>query len=220
MKTAQKKQKTPTTQAFTEIEDVRENYVLLKGGSASVVIEVQSTNFALLSEAEQNVKLLSYASLLNSLSFPIQIMVRSKKIDITSYIKSLEQQAQHVSFDSIETSQRGRISSYIQHYKAFIEEMTKVNTVLDKKFYIAIPYSALEQGAKGALKQNDTFETAKANLKIKADSLITQIQHLSLRARILDKEELLSLCYELFNSQIPSNHMGQSFGSTLVEKKI
>lgn len=201
MKTVQKKSASPSTQAFIEIDSIKENYVMLKGGYAATIIEVQSTNFALMSVDEQHVKLLAYASLLNSLSFPIQILIRSKRIDITSYIASINDMANHIPFLGIEQQQQQKISSFVLKYKGFIEELTKVNTVLDKKFYIVVPYTTLEQGAKGALAKNDTFEQAKANLKIKADSLILQIQRLSLRAKLLNESELVKLFYEIFNNQ-------------------
>lgn len=196
-----KKTSTPSTQSFTEIEDIREHYVILKGGSGCTVVEVQSTNFALLSEEEQRVKLLSYASLLNSLSFPIQILIRSKRVDITSYIKSLETQAHQINFPTIQAPQREKLSSFILKYKGFVEELTKVNTVLDKKFYIVIPYTSLEQGAKGVLKNADFFDLVKASLRVKADSLIKEIHHLSLRAKLLEQNELMALFYEFFNAQ-------------------
>ncbi len=213
--TQNKQPKISSTQSFTEVDDVKEHYVLLKGGNAAVIIEVKSTNFALLSQDEQRIKLLSYASLLNSLSFPIQVLVRSKRVDVSVYIKSLDTAAQQVNFPNITSEQREKISTFITHYKGFVEEMTKVNTVLDKKFYIVIPYTGLEQGAKSALKRDDFFEAARASLKIKAETLLTQVEHLSLRAKILEKDEIISLLYELFNAQEPSGKMGESFGNLL-----
>src|SRR5665647_506424 len=82
-----------TTQKFTEIQDVVDDIVILTGGNACLVIEVTATNFALLSAGEQDSKIYSYAALLNSLSFPIQILIRSKKLDITSYLKLLDVEA-------------------------------------------------------------------------------------------------------------------------------
>lgn len=79
-----------TTQKFIEIQDIIDNIVLLSKGYACLVIEVQATNFSLLSQEEQDVKVLSYSSLLNSLSFPIQVFIRSKKIDISSYLRQLD----------------------------------------------------------------------------------------------------------------------------------
>src|SRR6476646_7796104 len=83
-----------STQAFTEIEDIVDNIVLLKGGSACVVIEITASNFALLAKRDQDTKLFAYAAFLNSLTFPVQILIRNKRVDISSYLKLLEDQEQ------------------------------------------------------------------------------------------------------------------------------
>src|ERR1035437_3399966 len=80
----------PSTQKFIDITDIADDIVILGGGNACLVIEVSATNFALLSPDEQDAKIYAYASLLNSLSFPIQIVIRSKKIDISNYLKLLD----------------------------------------------------------------------------------------------------------------------------------
>jgi hypothetical protein len=214
-----KKAGRPTsTQSFIEVEDIREHYVLMKGGNAAVVLEVQSTNFALLSDEERKIKLLSYASMLNSLSFPVQIVIQSKRVDVSSYIKSLENQARHITFPNITEMQKNKLASYILQYKHYIEEVTRVNTVLDKKFYLIIPYSSLEQGAAGAVKKEDFFEQVKASLKIKAESMLNQFQHLALKAKILDSEELLNLFHESFNGE--SSAGIEQMDATIVGGKV
>src|SRR3972149_765819 len=131
-----------STQKFIEINDIFENIVVLAGGNACIIIEVQATNFELLSVEEQDAKIYSYSALLNSLSFPLQIVVKSKQVDISSYLNSLSIEAKK--------TQNQALSKQIEMYKDFVAELIKVNTVLDKKFYIVISYSALEKGALGA----------------------------------------------------------------------
>ena len=63
-----------TTQKFTEIVDFADDIVLLEGGNACMIIEITASNFALLSKREQDSRIVSYAGMLNSLSFPIQIL--------------------------------------------------------------------------------------------------------------------------------------------------
>lgn len=191
-------QKKATTQKFIEIERIEDDIVVLSGKSACMVIEVNATNFALLSKEEQDTKIYSYASLLNSLSFPVQIFIRSKKLDITSYLHLLESQARQ--------SQNKLLSSQILLYRDFVKELVKVNTVLDKKFYMAIPYSYLERGAaaaaQGARNQQvsgDFFNQAKAALHSKAESAHAQLARLNLRAKTLQKEELVKLFFEIYN---------------------
>lgn len=186
-KTAQKIR--TSTQKFIEIQDIYDDVVLLSSGNACLIIEVEATNFPLLSKEEQDAKVLSYSSLLNSLSFPIQIVIHSKRVDISSYLKLLN--------DEIAESQNPLLKSHIKEYRDFIQELVTVNTVLDKKFYIVLSHSYLEAGL-GQNTQN-FGKTAKAKLFVKAESIHTQLGRLGLKARTLNKEELVKLFYEIYN---------------------
>lgn len=189
------------TQKFIEIQNIQDDVVILSGGNACLVIEVQTANFTLLSKEEQDAKISSYASLLNSLSFPIQILVKNKRVDISSYVKLLETEIQK---QSAETKKK----NYMKQYKDYVSELVKTSTVLDKKFYIAISYSYLEAGAQSAaaaLKKNafakqDFIALAKETLHTKANSLYAQLARLNLRAKTLQKEELINLFYAVFNA--------------------
>lgn len=187
-KSAQKSK--ATTQKFIEILDIVDNVVLLASGNACSVIEVQATNFALLSQEEQNARVLAYSSLLNSLSFSIQVLVRSKKIDVSSYLKLLDLE--------VEKSQNQLLRQQIKSYKDFVAELVKVNVVLDKKFYIVIPYTGLESGI--GIRGNAFFLSAKAKLAAKEESLHAMLRRMNLSARTLGKEELIKLFHEIFNN--------------------
>ncbi|PJC76494.1 hypothetical protein CO010_02510, partial [Candidatus Shapirobacteria bacterium CG_4_8_14_3_um_filter_39_11] len=78
-----------STQEQLPIEEVIDNMVLLKDGSCAIVMSVSAVNFDLLSEREQDAIIGAYGALLNSLTFPIQILVRSQKKDISSYLDLL-----------------------------------------------------------------------------------------------------------------------------------
>lgn len=186
-----KSKKQTSTQKFIEIQDIKEDVVLLPKGEACMVIEIEATNFDLLSMEEQQAKIGSYAALLNSLSFPIQILIRNKRVDVTTYLKYLDDESQKI--------QNDRLASFVQQYKAFVQEMIKVNTVLDKKFYMIIPFSPLEKGATAVLQQGDLFAQAKAALHSKAEGMLTQLARLSLRAKSLDNAELIQLFYDVYN---------------------
>lgn len=187
-----------STQKFIEIEDIIDDIVILRGGSACLVVEVGATNFDLLSAEEQDAKIYAYASLLNSLSFSIQILIRSKRLNISSYLKLLEEDRLN--------AKNPTFAKQIGMYKDFIADLVKVNSILDKKFYIVIYYSSLEQGAVGVREQTGVTSSqslflvgAKASLHSKSESLLNQLQRLNLRAEILGKEKLVKLYYELFN---------------------
>jgi hypothetical protein len=194
MATQKKKTAAGSTQRFIEVEDIQENIVMLAGGNACLVIEVQAVNFALLSRDEQAGKIAAYAQLLNSLTFPIQILIRNNKVDISSYLKLLESE--------VKKTTNEKLALQISLYHDFIQEIFKVNTVLDKKFYLIIPYSALEKTAGQAMKGGNNFALAKNALLGKSETLLSQFARLSLAARVLDKGELVKLFYEIFNENI------------------
>lgn len=188
-----------STQKFTEIIDIIDNVVLLEGGNACLVIEITASNFALLSKKEQDAKIYAYAALLNSLTFPIQIIIRNKRIDISSYIKELEEEERE--------TKNELLAQHIRLYREFVREMVKVNVVLNKTFYVAIPYTALEAGLSGVkqsiskdLHQKDAFfQSAQKALLGKADSVNQQLLKLAISSKILEKEELIKLFYDVFN---------------------
>jgi len=207
-----------TTQRFTEIHDIYENIVILTNGNACQIIEVTATNFALQSEEEQKTKIASYASLLNSLSFSIQIFITNKKLDISTYIKSLE--------DQVNKATDPKIAQQISLYKNFVADLVKVNTVLDKRFYIVIPYSPLEKGPAGAKAgalgieaDPQIINQAKISLKSKSETLMSEILRLSLKARVLEKDDLIKVFYEIYNGPIASDIKFSEYKTPIVEGK-
>lgn len=197
-----------TTQGFTEIHNIVDDIVILSGGQACLVLEVVATNFSLQSREEQQVKILSYASLLNSLSFPIQIVILSRKLDISSYIKLLEIEAGKPT--------NANLSQHIRAYKDFVSELVQVNTVLDKKFYIIISYSFLEKGAGGIADAHNekSFSTdAKNQLHSKATSVIQELLRIGLKSKILERNELIHLYYEIYNSEAGGVDVAESLNS-------
>ena len=184
-----------STQKFTEIVDIVDKIVILQNGHAAMIIEIQASNFTLLSEREQEAKIIAYASLLNSLTFPIQILIKNQLIDISSYIKDLE---------AVERQTKNELlAKHIKLYRSFVHEMIRVNVVLNKQFYIVIPYSPLETGVMGAAQtipgqttDQLTLGNAQKILQGKADSLLPQVKKLALSAKILTKEELITLFFQ------------------------
>lgn len=127
-----------TTQDFTEIVDISDDVVFLKGGNACMVAEASSVNFFLLSSDEQNARLYGYMSLLNSLSSVLQILIVSRRIDLGSYLKLIE--------DKITNIKNPKIAEQLSLYKDFIKDLIKGEGLLDKKIYIVVPFTQLELG--------------------------------------------------------------------------
>ena len=128
-----------STQQFTEVEDIAQDMALFTDGSCAMIISVAAVNFGLLSEKEQDAIIYAYAGLLNSLSFPIQVLIRTQHKDVTAYLKTLE--------DGEKNQKNPKLAANMHSYRLFVAATVKEKDVLDKKFYITIPFSYLELSA-------------------------------------------------------------------------
>jgi len=184
-----------TTQGFIEIEDIKDDILLMKDYSAVIVIEVGAVNFWLLSVEEQSSMIYSYSSLLNSLSFPTQVLIISKKMDISSYIEYLE--------GRIIKQRQDLIKKQMENYRDFIKNVVKRNSVLEKRFFFTIPFSPLELGVSGVnsrgLNKEYIITRAKTSLYPKRDNLLRLLAKIGLRATVMQKQELVELYYNLYN---------------------
>ena len=195
-----------STQQFTEIEDIMQNIVMFLDGSCALVLSVSAVNFGLLSEKEQESIIYAYAGILNSLSFPIEILVRSKRKDISAYLKLLE--------DKEAEQKNPKLAISIHGYRAFIESTVKEKDVLDKKFYVVIPFSNLELGVsanvlfgskKSGLPYAKSYivERALITLLPKRDHLQRLLGRLGLRSSQLTTDQLIQLFFSLYNPGLP-----------------
>jgi hypothetical protein len=196
------------TQNFIPIADISEDVVLFRDGGACLVLESTSLNFGLLSEREQQAVIGAYAALLNSLSFPIQIVIRSQIKDISNYLKYIDQQAKEI--------KSPKLMSVMQSYRQFVQDTIKKKRVLGKNFYIVIPFSPLELGVaksakaitkrKGPLPFPKSYVAKKAKIALypKRDHLIRQCKRLGITLRQLSTGQIIELFYNVFNSDPPT----------------
>lgn len=184
-----------STQAFVGIEDIRDDILVLKDYSCVIIIEVGAVNFWLLSQEEQESMIYAYASLLNSLSFPVQILILSKKMDISSYLEYLN--------NKIKSKKNDLLRTRLINYMDFIKNIVKKNTVLQRRFFFVIPFSPLEMGVTGVnvkkLNKEYVVSRAKTALYPKRDNLIRLLAKTGLRGVVLQKQELVELFYNLYN---------------------
>lgn len=184
-----------STQKFTEIEAVKDDILMLQDYSCCVIIEAGAVNFGLLAEEEQRAMIYSYASLLNSLSFSIQISVLSKQMDISSYLDYLEERVQ-AQKDPI-------LHEKILEYQDFIKSIVKKNSILEKNFYFIVPFNRIELGiasnTKKKLNPEYVFTRAKTALYPKRDHLLRLLYKTGLGGKVLYEQEISELYYNLFN---------------------
>ena len=201
-----------TTQKFLDIFDITSNVVVLRNGTVSLILLVSAMNFGLLAESEQDSIIYAYASLLNSLNFPIQIVINSKTKDATAYLQLLENQLKK------EPSENKK--GLIKRYQNFVGQLIKERNVLDKKFYAIIPAQPIEVGmltaqtvlpGKQAPKITQeqkaaVIEKALGVLEPRRDHLIAQFNRIGLYARQLNTQEIIEIFYNSYN---PEAYEGQ-----------
>ena len=192
------------TQDLVPIADIVDDIVMFNDGGAALVMESTSLNFGLLSDREQEAVIAAFAALINSLSFAIQIVVRTQRKDISQYLIFLE--------NSMEKIQNTKLESLMKSYKNFIEETIKKKNVLGKRFFVVVPFSPFELGATQSFKtvmlkragpipysKDYVLRRAKTALYPKRDHLIRQGARLGLILHQLNVPELTDLYFSAYN---------------------
>ena len=196
-----------TTQDHLDIEDIKDNFVVLKSGDVAVVLQTTAVNFDLLSEIEQDAIISAFSMLLNSISFPLQIVIRSKKLDITKQAEA---------------------------YRKFVQEVIKRNEVLDKKFYIVIPSGDTAgkelgkspfdfitklfgfSGKRIHVNVNQAIQRAQRELLPKIDHVTKELNRIGVRSRVMATQELVELYFDIYN---PSSIHGQRIRTNVADYK-
>ncbi|MDA1337909.1 MAG: hypothetical protein O2871_00940 [bacterium] len=204
----------PTTQDHLDIASIKDDIVILKNGGASMVIKTTAVNFDLLSEREQDAMIAAYGNLLNSLSFQTQVVIRSKRMDITEYLEWVD--------TKMEEQRNKKLKELTQKYKLFIKDLITKNDVLDKKFYVVLTYGQISLVGRNSplssFKQlfgvhekrihvdiDSILDKAKTNLYPKRDSLIKEFKRVGIKASQLSSKELLQLYYDIYNTETSRN---------------
>lgn len=200
--------KKETTQAHLPIAEIRNGVIVLKDGSLRLVLLVSTINFDLKNEEEQNALIYGYQNFINSLTFPIQVVMQSRRVDLSGYITKLQAQ--------LSQTQGPLLQIQIEDYIAFIERLITVANIMNKKFFVIVPYfpPALKQTATFWEKVKTTitasepvvdmtnFEKYRKELLQRSQGVASGLGALGLRAVQLTTQELIELLYQSFNPEL------------------
>lgn len=184
-----------TTQEHLSILDIKNDIILLKNGGGALVLQVSAVNFGLLSDREQIAIISAFAQMLNSLSFSIQIVIYSERLNISSYLTLLDK--------AQESQMNPLLKTMIGSYRQFIQNTIRENDVLDKKFFLVIPLFALELGLT-ASKENLERKITTV-LMPRKDQIIRQLNRVGLKATQLTNQKLIEVFYDIYNGQFIEN---------------
>jgi type IV secretory pathway VirB4 component len=199
------------TQQFINVQGVKNGVLILKGGALRQILLVSGLNFDLKSEDEQNAITLSYQNFLNSLNFSLQIFVHSRRVNIEGYLEGLSK------IEAEETNPLLR--TQIGEYREFIRSFTSQNAIMNKSFFVVVPYDPVQlpgTGAGGVLsgffnkggknteaeqEEDRRFAQQAGQLAQRTEQVIAGLTQIGLRAVPLKDDEITELLYNLYNPE-------------------
>ncbi len=197
-----------STQKYVDVEEIRDGVIVMKNGSIRSILLVSSINFDLKSTEEQDAIIQQYQGFLNSLDFPAQILISSRKMNIEPYLDFLSEKGKK------QTNELLRLQ--ISEYKNFIKNLTEVSNIMTKFFYIVVPFSPIESKEGGLfnkisalfapkqeiMKKRENFETYKNQLWQRVDHIIAGLSGIGLKIVPLQTEEIIELLYNSYNPNV------------------
>lgn len=201
-----------STQNMLQIAEIRDGLVIMNDGSFRSVVMLKSINFDLMSPQEREGVESGYQAFLNSLYFPLQIFVRSQKVDIRPYIERLDKiRAEH---DNM------LLALLMEDYIDYISQLAAQTNIMDKKFYIVIPFFPKADVQKAITQSKNFFtgltgifskkqshvtvnekdlEDAKVELRNRVQAVLGGLMQCSVQGLPLDTQELIELYYDTYN---------------------
>lgn len=196
------KPQTASTQDILKFAEIRDGIIITKTGQLRAVLMVSSTNFALKSEQEQTAIVFAYQNFLNSLDFPIQILMQSKKLDLFNYIAKLKQIA------GSQASEPLRLQTV--DYVDFIERLINIANIMDKKFYCIISYDPVQNINPAMPKKKDSqmplmtfqqYQTYKQEITHRIQVIQSGLSSVGLRSAPLETQQIIELLYSIYNPE-------------------
>lgn len=198
---------------LVDIKEIKNGVVIMNDGSMHQVIMIGGVNFALKSETEQNIIIQTYQDFVNGISFPLQIVIHSRKVNIEAYIENLKKrQAEEIS---------PILKNQIEEYINFIQGFVLKNAIMEKIFFIAVPFYPIATLQKNnssssifsflgkknkkpninTQNENDAFKNNLIQLSERTNQVLEGILSVGLDAEILTNDQLIELFYNFYNPQ-------------------
>ncbi|ATU05637.1 hypothetical protein BKN14_04335 [Candidatus Gracilibacteria bacterium HOT-871] len=219
VKGKQKKEADKSTQRYLPFSGIKENIIIMKDNSVRIILKCSTINFLLKNTDEQDSIIISFQRFLNSIDFPIQIMVRSKKLDIDSYLNNLNSRALK--------QENQLLQNQTYEYIAYLKKLIEVAQIMKKEFYIVVPFdleenkSVKDNGYFGfitefwkSINQNQELGNIRSQLRnftnnkkevLKRVNVVqTGLENIGIKAEPISKEELVIFLADYYNPRLDS----------------
>lgn len=216
--------KIASTQEFLDIQEIRDDVIILKDGTLRAVLLVSSINFALKGEDEQNAIIQAYVSFLNNLEYYLQIVIQSRRLDIDRYLERLKNREKELTNELLRMQ--------IADYRKYVNELLELGEIMSKKFFIIIPYNPLSDKKKNFFSRLLETFTAPKLIKLKTERFLHQrnelikrveiiigsLNSMSLSAVLLDTQGLIELFYNTYNPETSQQEKLEDVGQLRIEE--
>lgn len=218
------KQRLPSTQQYLLIQEIRDNVVILKDGTLRAVVLVSSMNFALKSDEEQNAVIQAYTQFLNAFDFNIQIVIQSRKLNISGYLNALR---------DIEKQQTNDLlKMQTTEYREFVADFIDIADIMTKRFYVIVPFSPFSGKRKGFFKrlrealspsrlirlEQKKFDKYVNEIARRVNFVMDNLSSMGLKAVQLDTQSLIELYYTTYNPQIAEQQKLETLDKIEIEE--
>jgi len=198
----------PATQKYLDINEIRDETVIMRDGSLRAVLKVSSINFALKSEEEQMATVQSYVSFLNYLDHPVQVVVQSRKLNIDKYLAMIEKK------EKKQTNELLKIQT--AEYRQFITELVELGEIMSKDFYVVVPYAPGSSKKKSFFEKvgevfsplmmislkDKMFRELKDELDKRLQTIEGGLNNMGLESERLTTQALIELYYKTYNPDV------------------
>lgn len=214
----------PSTQKYLDIAEIREDVVVMRDGTLRAVLLVGSINFALKSEEEQEAIISAYVGFLNSIDYPLQIVVQSRKLNIDDYLRRL--------MESEKAQTNDLLRLQIADYRKFVGELVTLGEIMSKRFFMVVTYDPVSNKQKGFFARLRELFTPALVVRLKGEKflerkneLIQRLGHvqgglksMGLDSAVLDTQSLIELYYNVYNPDLSETQKLVDVGKIQVEE--
>ena len=222
----QANKRTPATQRYLPIAEIRDDIVVLKDGTLRAVLLVSSINFALKSEDEQNAIVAGYISFLNSLESPLQIVIQSRQLDLDGYLADLRE---------VERNQTNELLKLqTAEYRQYIASLVELENIMTKRFLAIVPYNPYTSKKRNfwsrsldVVSPTNVIKLSQKSFDLRRNDLLVTVERirgglasLGLRADMLDTQSLIELYYTTYNPTVSRREKMQDVNKLQLEESI
>ncbi len=203
----QASQQLKSTQSHLPFSEIKDNLIIMKDGSMRSIILASPVNFDLMSPQERDSVEYAYQGFLNGLHFPVQIIIRSRHVDLDGYLEKLDQiKSQHYNLLLAEL-----MGEYIYNIRLLLEQVN----IMRKEFYVVVPYyidgvakakdnivtkiSSIFNPNQQVRQTSQEYQEHRRDLVQRTNMVSQNLAQMGIRTATLNTREIIELFYSSYN---------------------